>query len=116
VEETTNPRYLDDAYYILTQCDSTAASDAIRTLAARRADIQRSLERNNPDWTAAMLLAEESLRPKKSDEKDGFRTFGMPLCNRFVRCAVDYYATSPPTETGPRTVLQSAAPEPGFAL
>lgn len=69
VEETTNPRYLDDAYYILTQCDSTAASDAIRTLAARRADIQRSLERNNPDWTAAMLLAEESLRPSKSPMK-----------------------------------------------
>ena len=62
--QTDNPRYLDDAYYILTQCDSTANTDDIRALAAARTDIQRKLERNNADWTEAMLLAEEALQDK----------------------------------------------------
>ena len=61
--ETDNPRYLDDAYYILTHCDSTAAADDIRDLASARADIQRSLERNNPEWIEAMLLAQQALLP-----------------------------------------------------
>ena len=66
VEQTDNPRYLDDAYYILTQYDSTAQADDIRALAATRADIQRSLERNDATWTEAMLLAEEALKPSGS--------------------------------------------------
>ncbi len=61
--ETDNPRYLDDACYILTHCDSTAAADDIRDLASARADIQRSLERNNPEWIEAMLLAQQALQP-----------------------------------------------------
>ena len=61
--ETDNPRYLDDAYYILTHCDTAAAADDIRTLASSRADTQRSLERNDPEWIEAMLLAQEALRP-----------------------------------------------------
>ena len=69
VEQTDNPRYLDDAYYVLTQCDSSAQADEIRTLAATRADIQRNLERNDAAWTEAMLLAEEALRPSESPIK-----------------------------------------------
>ena len=61
--ETDNPRYLDDACYILTHCDSTAAADDIRDLASARADIQRSLERNEPEWIEAMLLAQQALQP-----------------------------------------------------
>lgn len=63
LERTDNPRYLDDVYYILTQCDSTAAADDIRALAATRTDVQRSLERNDPQWIEAMLLAEQALQP-----------------------------------------------------
>ena len=69
VTQTDNPRYLDDAYYILIHCDSCADIDAVRTMAARRADIQRSLERNNPEWTQAILLAEESLNGVKTPMK-----------------------------------------------
>lgn len=67
--QTDNPRYLDDAYYILIHCDSCADADEVRDLATIRTDIQRSLERNNPEWTQAMLLAEESLAAPKSPIK-----------------------------------------------
>ena len=69
VTQTDNPRYLDDAYYVLIHCDSCADVDEVRDLAATRTDIQRSLERNNPEWTQAMLLAEESLGSPKSPMK-----------------------------------------------
>lgn len=61
--ETDNPRYLDDAYYILTHCDSTAAADDIRDLASARTDLRRSLERNDPEWIEAMLLPRQALEP-----------------------------------------------------
>lgn len=61
--ETDNPRYLDDAYYILTHCDSTAAADDIRDLASARTDLRRSLERNDPEWIEAMLLARQAFEP-----------------------------------------------------
>ena len=61
--ETDNPRYLDDAYYILTHCDSTAVADDIRDLASARTDLRRSLERNDPEWIEAMLLAQQALEP-----------------------------------------------------
>ena len=61
--ETDNPRYLDDAYYILTHCDSTAVADDIRDLASARTDLRRSLERNDPEWIEAMLLARQALEP-----------------------------------------------------
>ena len=60
--QTANPRYLDDACYILTHCDSTAGADEIRSLASQRSDTQRKLERNDPEWMEAMLLAQEALR------------------------------------------------------
>lgn len=58
---TDNPRYLDDIYYILTNCDSAAVADDIRLLSSKRADVQRSLERNNPEWMTAMHLAKAAL-------------------------------------------------------
>jgi hypothetical protein len=61
LSQTDNPRYLDDIYYILTNCDSAAVADDIRLLSSKRADVQRSLERNNPEWMAAMQLAQEAL-------------------------------------------------------
>ncbi len=65
--KTDNPRYLDDIYYILTNCDSAAVADDIRLLSSKRADVQRSLERNNPEWIEAMLLAQEALvTPRKT--------------------------------------------------
>lgn len=70
VMQTSNPRYLDDVYYILTFCDSTAQADEVRALAATRTDIQRDLERNNPEWIEAMLLAENALKvPKPTSPK-----------------------------------------------
>lgn len=61
LQRTDNPRYLDDIYYILTNCDSAAVADDIRLLSSKRADVQRSLERNNPEWMAAMQLAQQAL-------------------------------------------------------
>lgn len=69
VTQSDNPRYLDDAYYILIHCDSCADVDEVRDLAATRTDIQRSLERNNPEWTQAILLAEESSNGVKTPMK-----------------------------------------------
>ena len=66
VTQTDNPRYLDNVYYILTYCDSTAQANEVRALAASRADILMNLERNRSDWIEAMLLAENALtKPKK---------------------------------------------------
>ena len=66
VTQTDNPRYLDNVYYILTYCDSTAQADEVRALAATRADVLMDLERNRADWIEAMLLAENALnKPKK---------------------------------------------------
>lgn len=61
LSQTDNPRYLDDVYYILTYCDSTAQADEVRALAATRTDVQHSLERNDARWIEAMLLAENAL-------------------------------------------------------
>ncbi len=65
LDQTDNPRYLDDVYYILTHCDTAAAAEQIRELASTRTDVQRGLERNRADWAEAMLLAQESLYPAK---------------------------------------------------
>lgn len=89
VEQTDNPRYLDDAYYILTQCDSTANADDIRALAATRTDIQRSLERNNTDWIEAMRLAEEALQTQKSPMK---WTFPALVAGIVLVCCILAYA------------------------
>jgi DNA-binding CsgD family transcriptional regulator len=70
--QTENPRYLDDIYYILMQCDSSVVADDLRLLSSKRADVQRSLERNNPEWMEAIRIAETSLQPQQPPMKPGF--------------------------------------------
>ena len=62
-EQTDNPRYLDDVYYILAHCDLSAEVEDVRLLADERTDIQQTLERARQDWMAAMSLAEQALLP-----------------------------------------------------
>lgn len=64
--QTTNPRYLDDALYVLAHCNAEAEADDIRALAETRTDVQRSLERNSPEWMQAVQLAEASLLPENA--------------------------------------------------
>lgn len=64
LQQTHNPRYLDDVYYILTQCDSAAVVEDLRQLSSQRTDVQRTLERNQPEWIEAMLIAQHSLKPR----------------------------------------------------
>lgn len=85
VTQTSNPRYLDDVYYILTFCDSTAQADEVRALAATRTDIQRDLERNNPEWIEAMLLAENAL---KAPEPTSSKTFVLLVAVLLVLLAI----------------------------
>lgn len=69
LQKTTNPRYLDDAYYILTHCDRTADADDIRGLAVTRSDIQYNLERNDPEWIIAIQMAEQALEAQNPKQK-----------------------------------------------
>ena len=66
LQQTHNPRYLDDVYYILTQCDPAAVVEDLRQLSSQRTDVQRTLERNQPEWMEAMLIAQHSLKPRNS--------------------------------------------------
>lgn len=69
IEQTDNPRYLDDAVYILAHCNDEAEVEDIRVFLETRSDIQRELERNNPEWIQAMILAEDALSAPKSPMK-----------------------------------------------
>ena len=69
IEQTDNPRYLDDVYYILSHCDTVAQVADVRTLADKRTDIQRTMERGRTDWIFAMALAKEALNPQKQPMK-----------------------------------------------
>ena len=82
MKQTDNPRYLDDVYYILTHCDSTAAADDIRKLASARTDIQRSLESHDPQWTQALLMAQEAMRTPEDSRRRvaGILAVGIALC------------------------------------
>lgn len=75
LERTDNPRYLDDVYYILTQCDPAAVVEDLRQLSSQRTDVQRTLERNQPEWIEAMLIAQHSLKPRNS--KVRYITWGL---------------------------------------
>lgn len=61
--ETDNGRYLDDVYYMLMHSD-IADIDSVRCWASTRSDIQGELERNQPEWIEAMLIAEKALEPQ----------------------------------------------------
>lgn len=75
LQQTNNPRYLDDVYYILTQCDSTVVIDDLRQLSSLRTDVQRALERNQPEWIEAMLIAQQSLKPRNQNAR--YFTLGL---------------------------------------
>ena len=59
-EKTTNPRYLDDAFYILTHCDSTAARADMLNWVSKRTDMQRDMERYKSEMAQAVLLLQQS--------------------------------------------------------
>ena len=80
IEQTDNPRYLDDAVYILAHCNDEAEVEDIRVFLETRSDIQRELERNNPEWIQAMLLAQNALSAPKSPMKSRiFSYIGISL-------------------------------------
>lgn len=80
IEQTDNPRYLDDAVYILAHCNDEAEVEDIRVFLETRSDIQRELERNNPEWIQAMILAEDALSSPKSPMKSRiFSYIGISL-------------------------------------
>lgn len=60
VTETKNPRYLDDAYYILAHCDSIDNVNEILDLTSARTDIQRDLEQQKIQLAQAIMLMEQS--------------------------------------------------------
>lgn len=59
VEQTLNPRYLDDIYYILSHCDSTAATSDVIALTDKRTDVQRELEQFKSEMAQAVLLLQQ---------------------------------------------------------
>ena len=59
-EKTTNPRYLDDVYYILAHCDSTAGRAEVVALAEKRTDVQRELADYKSGMAQAVLILQES--------------------------------------------------------
>ena len=69
VSETDNPRYLDDAYYILAHCDSTDNVSEILTLTSSRSDVQRELEQEKIQLTQAIILMEQSLNGERKIDK-----------------------------------------------
>lgn len=58
--KTTNPRYLDDAYYILAHCDSTAGRTEVVELSEKRTDVQRELEQYKSEMAQAVVLLQQS--------------------------------------------------------
>lgn len=58
--QTTNPRYLDNTYYILTHCDSTAGWADVVALAEKRNDVQRDIEQYKSEMAQAVLLLQQS--------------------------------------------------------
>ena len=59
-EKTTNPRYLDDVYYILAHCDSTAGRAEVVELAEKRTDVHRELTAYQNDMAQAVMLLQQS--------------------------------------------------------
>ena len=82
VSETDNPRYLDDAYYILAHCDSTENVNEILDLTSARTDVQRELEQQKIQLTQAIMLMEQSLKGgnPKDPKKIVWWTLFATLC------------------------------------
>lgn len=82
IAETENPRYLDDAYYILAHCDSTENVNEILDLTSARTDVQRELEQQKIQFTQAIMLMEQSLKGgnPKDPKKIVWWTLFATLC------------------------------------
>lgn len=65
IDETSNPRYLDDAYYILAHCDSTAEVDDILNITSARTDVQRELEQEKTQLAQAIVVMRQGLDKKR---------------------------------------------------
>lgn len=59
-ERTDNPRYLDDTYYIIAHCDSTAERPEVVALTEKRADVQRDLEHYKTEMAQAVMIWQQS--------------------------------------------------------
>ena len=59
-DRTDNPRYLDDTYYIIAHCDSTAQRSEVLAIAEQRADVQRELERYKTEMAQAVMIWQQS--------------------------------------------------------
>jgi len=66
VAETVNPRYLDDAYYILAYCDYINDVSQLLDITSARTDVQRDLEQEKVQKTQAIVLMQQGLNAKKS--------------------------------------------------
>lgn len=58
-EMTDNPRYLDDAYYILAHCDSSAGRSEVLDITSARTDVQRNIESYKSEMAQACVLIEQ---------------------------------------------------------
>ena len=59
-DRTDNPRYLDDTYYIIAHCDSTAQRSEVLAIAEQRADVQRELEHYKTEMAQAVMIWQQS--------------------------------------------------------
>ena len=59
-ERTDNPRYLDDTYYIIAHCDSTAQRPEVLAIVAQRTDVQRELEHYKTEMAQAVMIWQQS--------------------------------------------------------
>ena len=66
VTETDNPRYLDDAYYVLVYCDAAAGHAELVERVEKRTDVQRELTDYKSEMAQAVLLLQEYLNEKPS--------------------------------------------------
>lgn len=60
-EHTSNPRYLDDAYYIIAHADSAANTGEILKITSLRTDVQRQISDRKAELANAILLMTQSL-------------------------------------------------------
>ena len=91
-EQTNNPRYLDNVYYILSHCDSIALVEEVRALADTRSDIQRGLERNDAEWIEAMLLAEQHIQSPQFPIRWTISIIAIGILIIVITAIILYYA------------------------
>ncbi len=79
IDETNNPRYLDDAYYILAHCNTDAQVKDILDITSTRTDVQRQLEQQKTKLAQAIVIMQQGLSRRKSPIKWLIVAFGLLL-------------------------------------